>query len=65
LDAARNGPEKQRPLLRKERLAGGNLFSRLATHANGWPVYVPPIVFGRHLPIFFLALGAGFEKDCY
>jgi hypothetical protein len=40
LDAARNGLEKPRPLLRKERLAGGNLFFRLTTHANGCPVYL-------------------------
>jgi hypothetical protein len=37
MDAARNGPEKQRPLLRTERLADGNLFPRLTTHANGGP----------------------------
>jgi hypothetical protein len=35
LDAARNGPEKPRQLLRKERLADGNLFSCLTAHANG------------------------------
>ena len=35
LDAARNGPEKQRQLLRKERLADGNLFFLLTAHANG------------------------------
>jgi len=35
LDAARHGPEKQRQLLRKERLAGGNLFFFLTAHANG------------------------------
>jgi hypothetical protein len=35
LDAARNGPERQRQLLRKERLAAGNLFFLLTAHANG------------------------------
>jgi hypothetical protein len=35
LDAARNGPEKQRQLLRKEMLAAENLFSLLTAHANG------------------------------
>jgi hypothetical protein len=35
LDAVRNGPEKQRQLLRKERLAAENLFSLLTAHANG------------------------------
>jgi len=35
LDAARNGPKKQRQLLRKERLADDNLFLRLTAHANG------------------------------
>ncbi len=40
LDAARNGPEKQRQLLREARLADGNLFSHLTAHANGRPLYV-------------------------
>jgi hypothetical protein len=36
LDAARNGPEKQRQLLRKrQKLAAENLFSLLTAHANG------------------------------
>ena len=35
LDAARNGPEKQRQLLREERLADGNRFSLLTARANG------------------------------
>src|ERR1041385_9197557 len=35
LDAARNGPKRKRQLLGKERLAAGNLFSRLTAHANG------------------------------
>ena len=35
LDAARNGPEKQRQLLREERLADGNHFSLLTARANG------------------------------
>jgi hypothetical protein len=35
LDAARNGPEKQRQLLRNEMLAAENLFSLLTAHANG------------------------------
>jgi len=35
LDAARNGPEKQRQLLRKEMLADENLFLLLTPHANG------------------------------
>jgi hypothetical protein len=39
LDAARNGPKKQRQLLRKERLADGDPFSLLTAHANGRPVY--------------------------
>ena len=34
-DAARNGPEKPRQLLRKERLADLNLFLRLTAHADG------------------------------
>jgi hypothetical protein len=37
LDAARNGPKKQRQLLGKERLADGNPFSLLTAHANGRP----------------------------
>jgi hypothetical protein len=39
LDAARNGPEKQRQLLGKKRLAAGKLFSFLTAHVNGRPVY--------------------------
>src|SRR3990172_1575462 len=35
LDAARHGPERPRQLLRKEKLADGNLFSLLTAHANG------------------------------
>jgi hypothetical protein len=35
LDAARNGPKKQRQLLRKEKLADDNLFLQLTAHANG------------------------------
>jgi hypothetical protein len=35
LDAARNGPKKQRQLLRKEKLADENPFSLLTVHANG------------------------------
>lgn len=35
LDAARNGPEKQRQLLRKGKLAAENLFSLLTAHAIG------------------------------
>jgi hypothetical protein len=37
LDAARNGPKRQRQLLGKERLAAGNLFFFLTAHANGRP----------------------------
>jgi hypothetical protein len=39
MDAARNGPEKQRQLLRKEKLPAGNPFSLLTAHANGGPLY--------------------------
>jgi hypothetical protein len=35
LDAARNGQERQRQLLRNEMLAAENLFSLLTSHANG------------------------------
>ncbi len=35
LDATRNGPEKPRQLLRKERLADVNQFLLLTAHANG------------------------------
>ena len=35
LDAARNGPERQRQLLREEKLADGKLFLLLTAHANG------------------------------
>jgi hypothetical protein len=35
LAAARNGRKKQRQLLGKEKLAEGNLFSRLTAHVNG------------------------------
>jgi hypothetical protein len=43
LDAARNGPEKQRQLLRKEMLAAENLFSLLTAHANGRPLFTTTI----------------------
>src|ERR1039457_3082458 len=44
VDAARNGPERQRQLLRKERLADGKLFSLLTAHANGRPLpFLSPI----------------------
>jgi hypothetical protein len=39
LDAARTGTEKQRQLLRKEKLPDGNPFFLLTTHANGRPLY--------------------------
>jgi len=38
LDAVRNGPERQRQLLRKGRLADENLFLPLTAHANGRPL---------------------------
>ena len=34
LDAARNGPKRERELLRKAKLADGNHFPHLTTHAN-------------------------------
>jgi hypothetical protein len=40
LDAARNGPEKQRQLLRKEKLPDENHFLLLTAHANGRPFHV-------------------------
>jgi hypothetical protein len=40
LNAARTG-EKQRQLLKKEKLAGGNPFSRLTARANGRPLSFP------------------------
>jgi hypothetical protein len=38
LDAARNGPERSRQLLGKEKLADGNLFILLTAHVNGRPL---------------------------
>jgi hypothetical protein len=47
LDAARNGPKKQRQLLGKKRLADGNLFSLLTAHANGRPIFIDYQRFAR------------------
>ncbi len=41
LDAARNGPERQRQLLIKEKLAAENPSSHLTAHANGRPFHCP------------------------
>src|ERR1039458_6256539 len=39
LDAARNGPERQRQLFRNKKLADENLFLLLTAHANGRPPF--------------------------
>ena len=41
LDAARNGPRRQRQLLRKEKLAAEDPFSLLTARANGQPLSDP------------------------
>jgi len=50
LDAARNGPKKQRQLLRKEKLADDNLFLQLTAHANGRPLKGIVTCHRRHFP---------------
>ena len=51
LDAAGTGPKKERQLLRKERLADGNLFFSWTAPANGRPLNVAAnaLLVGVHL----------------